>query len=119
MSILGIVITTDNDISVREFTVPLYKSASAVIGGWVEHVRPRGLPSPYCMYVDEEGLLKGLPMNPIASQLYQTYIHGCAIKGTAIMFKDILTDDGEDTVGLTDDDIAYLMPLLEKLKPFI
>lgn len=108
----GIVITADNEITVHDFDAPLYESVGEFIGGYIKHVHPRGLESPYCMIVNDEGLLKGLPVNTAASQLYQTYLHGSPIVGTVVIFKDILASDGIETIGLDDDDIDYLMPEL-------
>ena len=115
MSIKGIVITADNDISVQEFEEPLYKSAGAVIGAdLVEHVRPPRLPSPYCMYVDEEGVIKGLPINSTAG-----WLCGHIIVGTVIIFKDGIAADGEpDTISLEDEDIEELVPALDEIAQF-
>lgn len=37
----GIVITTDNEISIQDFTSPLHESLHDVVGGYIEHVLPR------------------------------------------------------------------------------
>ena len=57
----GVVITTADEVSVRDFAAPLNKSLGAVVGGYIELVHPQGLQPPYCMIVNEEGLLKDLP----------------------------------------------------------
>lgn len=66
----GIIITTDNKMWVENFADPLYKTAGAVVGGTIEHVCPRGLDRPYCMIVDDSGLLKNKPLNPFGSYVY-------------------------------------------------
>ena len=55
----------------REFTL---KEVQAVVGGYIEAVSiPR---STRTMWVNEEGLLKGLPLNEEASQLAKQRIVG-------------------------------------------
>lgn len=113
----GIVITTDSTMSVREFNQPLYKSVGEVVGGYIENVSPRALPSPYCMIVNEEGILKGLPINPVGSFLYLTHIHGSPILGDIVLMKYGLTSEGADIVGLDDDDIQILKEIVRAISP--
>lgn len=113
----GIVITTDNTMSVKDFNQPLYKSVGAVVGGYIENVNPRGLPSPYCMIVNEEGILKGLPLNPVGSFLYLAHIHGSPILGDIVLMKYGLTSEGHDIVGLDDDDIETLKEIVRAIYP--
>ena len=40
------------------------------VDGWIEIVRGVGLPDGGLLVVNEEGLLRGLPFNPVASFLY-------------------------------------------------
>ena len=42
----GIVITSDDEIYIEDFTSPLYESVGKVVGGYIEHVHPRRLPEP-------------------------------------------------------------------------
>ena len=58
----GLVITTENKMQVREFGEPAYETIGKAVGGWIEVVHPKGLPDPFCMVVNEEGLLHGLPL---------------------------------------------------------
>lgn len=53
----GLVITTENKMQVREFDEPAYETIGKTVGGWIEVVHPKLLPAPYCMIVNEEGLL--------------------------------------------------------------
>lgn len=106
----GIVITTDNKVGVRQFGLPLYKTVGKIVGGYIEIVHPKGLPNPYIMIVNEEGLLRDLPLNKTGSVLYQTYIHGYPIVGDIVIMKIGDTLDGPDVVGLSDSDIQCLMP---------
>jgi len=55
---------------------PNYDEMKKIIGGYLEHVRvldriENGRFIYTSMFVDEEGLLKGLPKNPKATELYQ------------------------------------------------
>ena len=68
----GLVITTENKMQVREFDEPAYETIGKTVGGWIEVVHPKLLPAPYCMIVNEEGLLLGLAafsMIPCATEI--------------------------------------------------
>lgn len=109
-----IVVTTNNKATVREFTSPLFESVGAAVGGFIEVVHPRGLPQPYCMVVNEEGLLRGLPHNAHGSLLYGTPEHGYPIVGDIVIMQEGWTDEGPDIVGLSDDDVGRIITLLSK-----
>lgn len=75
----------------------------------IDIVHAKNLKEPYCLVVDDEGLLKEEPeMNLVASYLYGALDHGQPLCGDAIIMKDRFTDDGIDTVGLDDEDLEYL-----------
>lgn len=99
----GIVVTTNLDVSIQDFTAPLYKSLGEAVGGYIEHVNPKYLKSPYCMIVNEEGILEGLQMNPLGSLLYGTQEHGHPIVGTIVFMKDSFSDGEPDIIGLDDE----------------
>lgn len=109
----GIVITTKYEMRVQEFSEPAYKSIGKVVGGWIEIVHPVRLKRPYCMVVNEEGVLRNLPMNVIGSFLYGAYNHGNPILGDIVLLKDGISDDGyRDLSGLTEQDIKYLCDMV-------
>lgn len=105
----GIVITTKYEMRVQEFSEPVYKSIGEVVDGWIEIVHPVRLGRPYCMVVNEEGLLRNLPMNVLGSFLYRTDIHGSPIVGDVVLLREGINSYGEyDLLGLTEQDIEYL-----------
>ena len=105
----GIVITTKYEMRVQEFSEPAYMSIGEAVGGWIEVVRPVRLGRPYCMVVNEEGLLRNLPMNVLGSFLYGTDKHGSPIVGDIVLLREGINSDGEyDLLGLTEQDIEYL-----------
>lgn len=109
----GLVITTKCEMRVQEFAEPAYKSIGEAVGGWIEIVHPVRLGRPYCMVVNEEGLLRNLSMNIFGSFLYRTDIHGSPIVGDIVLLKEGINSDGEyDLLGLTDQDIEYLRILV-------
>ena len=81
----GLVITTDNLMRTEEYTAPLHESIGKTVGGWIEVVHPKLLPAPYCMIVNEEGLLLGLPLNLLGSILYESFRHGNPIVGNLVL----------------------------------
>ena len=91
----GLVITTENKMQVREFGEPAYETI--------------GKPDPFCMVVNEEGLLHGLPLNLFGCILYDTVRHGNPIVGDIVILKEGFTTPGErDFIGLGEDDIKFL-----------
>ena len=93
-------VTTDNKVSIIDVDFSSLKDIQRAIGGGFETVHT-SLMSDYfrdlsvIMLVDEEGILKGLPMNVIGSALYGTQKHGNPIVGDVI-FANV---SGEDIVG--------------------
>lgn len=78
---------TVTDVTVRLATY--LKDLQAAIGGYIEIVKPRGVLDdgrPLVMVVDEEGLVKNRPLNPMGCALYGTVVHGQPIAGPIVVF---------------------------------
>ena len=104
----GIVVSTDNRLTVQDFEAPLYRTVGKAVGGWIEIVRPGGLKKPYVMVVNEEGLIKGLSANLTGCLLYGTSAHGSPIVGNIVIMKEGWTDEGMDLLGLADEEITVI-----------
>lgn len=98
----GVVVTTDLEIRIEEFSDPLYKTVGSAAGGYIEHVKPARLRHPYCMIVNEEGRLLDLPLNYVGSYFYGTDQHGEPIVGNIVIMKDGYRGGEPDIVGLND-----------------
>lgn len=102
-------ITTDNKISIIDLDFKNYKAIQKEIGGHFETVRTKRLldyfKAPVIMLVDEEGIIKRLPFNAVASGFYGTDEHGQPIVGDAILCLAL----GEDITGLGDRDSEQWM----------
>ena len=98
----GVVVTTDLEIRIEEFSDPLYKSVGSAVGGYIEHVKPARLRHPYCMIVNEEGRLLDLPLNYVGSYFYGADQHGEPIVGNIVIMKDGYRGGEPDIVGLND-----------------
>lgn len=72
----------------------------ALGGGWIERVRVAG---DWSLAVDEDGIAKGLPVNPRASILHGTPRHGHPVYGPALLGREADSMDGIDWVD-TDPD---------------
>lgn len=105
---VGLFVTTDNEMSTVEYDAPHYDVIQKAVGGWYERVHPMGLERPYCMMVNEEGLLRNLPVNRLGSELYGTPKHGQPIVGNAIFLKDGYHGGEPDVVGMTEDEAQRL-----------
>lgn len=63
----------------------------------------------YDLIVDDEGLIVGKDVNPIASILYGCDIHGQPIVGDALLCKRVETPEGLDSTGMTDEELHSLL----------
>lgn len=100
----GLIITTDNIIHIAEFSNPAHESIGKVVGGWIEIVHPKRLNAPYCMVVNEEGLLQCLPLNLYGSYLYGTDLHCNPIVGNIVILKEGWVNGERDFIGLSDEE---------------
>ena len=74
-------VTTDNKISVIDVNFNDFRDIQRAIGGHFETVHTRLMADYFhdpsvIMLVDEEGLIKELPLNPVGSALYRSVIAG-------------------------------------------
>lgn len=104
----GIVVTTDLEIRIEEFSDPLYISVGSAVGGYIEHVKPARLRHPYCMIVNEEGRLLDLPLNYVGSYFYGADRHGEPIVGNIVVMKDGYRNGEPDIVGLDDSEVEHV-----------
>ena len=78
-------ITTDKKISIVDVDFKDFRSIQQAVGGYFETVKTRKMwdyfKAPVIMLVDEEGLIKGLSCNAVASVFYGIEEHGCMIAG--------------------------------------
>ena len=113
---LAIKLKTDGDMlmeACRSESCRLLDFCYEAIGcDCIEVVHPKRLPRPYAMIVDESGLLKELPVNPLGSVLYETDKHGWPIVGTALLMKEAMTDEGPDIVSLDESDIEPITAIV-------
>ena len=111
---LGIVVTTKNEIEIREFAAPLYKSLGEAVGGYIEIVHPTGLEDPFVMIVNEDGLRLELELNLLGSCMYATHVHGHPIVGDIVIMKTGWTPDGPDVIGLTTEEADALAEIFKQ-----
>lgn len=70
----------------------------------------------FCLIVDDEGLLKENPeVNPIASLMYGIDDHGQALFGNVLVGVNKPTEDGIETVGMTDNELMLLQVCINSL----
>jgi hypothetical protein len=119
---LALKITTNSEVETIDVKEPLHKTIREALGGYLEVVHPKRLPKPYCMIVDEEGLLKELELNPLGCYLYETDIHRQPIVGDIIIMREKFTLDGIALDGLHESDIDSIMReiggILERFKQY-
>lgn len=114
----GVVVTTQDEMYVKDFAQPLHESIGEAVGGWIEIVHPVGLkraPSKICFVCNEEGLLHSLPLNVFGSVLYGFHIHGNPIVGDIVFMREGIVNGEPDLVGLTDADIEWIRNLAREV----
>jgi hypothetical protein len=85
-----------------------YDTLSSNVGGWIEHV---GLESNLDLWVNEEGKMNGLPVNPIATLLWMKYFGATdIIMGNAVITAG--TDAQGDTLGFDENDALSFTAML-------
>lgn len=108
-------ITTDNKISIIDLDFD-HESLREEVGGYVELVRTQKLRDYFktkvVMIVDEEGLVKNLPMNSMGCYFYDTDKHGNPIVGDAIL--GLLVGFDMHVTGLGDRDSEQWMEKMLK-----
>ena len=100
----AIVITTDNEISIRDLVLKndsMLESLQQIVGGYIETVRPIRLRGDLLMIVNEEGLLQNLPVNEVGSYLYGIDLHGNPIVGNIAIVDRGYRNGEPDLVGLS------------------
>lgn len=96
-------VTTDNKISIIDVDFGDFRDIQRAIGGNFETVHTRLMADYFknlsvIMLVDEEGILKGLPLNALGCAFSGTQRHGNPIVGDVIFASAV----GEDIVGPAD-----------------
>ncbi len=105
----AIVIKADNSvfmIDVEQNGEPLYELVRKTVDGFMEHIYFPGFPG-YIGTVDEEGKLKGKPVNVLATRLYQNPLD-CLV-GDIIILKYGTYKGDSDIVGIPDEEANRLM----------
>lgn len=114
-------ITTDNKISVVDVNFSDFKAIQQAIGGYFEIVKTQKLRNYFktkvVMIVDEEGLVKNLPMNPMGCYFYDTDKHGNPIVGNVIL--GLLVGFDMHVTGLGDRDAEQWMEKMLKDFPIL
>ena len=75
------------------------------VDGFIEIVRPFGRSGGHLvMVVNDEGLIRDLPANPLGSLIY-----GDTIAGTIVIMKEGIRDGEPDLIGLTEEEAEFVM----------
>ena len=93
-------VTTDNKISIIDVDFSNFRSIQEAVGGHFETVRAQLMidyfnDTSVIMLVDEEGLIKELPLNKVGSALYRGVIAGDLIFAR-IIGEDIIAPDNPE-----------------------
>lgn len=99
-------VTTDNTIQIIDVDFDDFRSIQKAIGGRIETVFTKQVSKFFggqiLLLVDEEGRLKGLPLNPTGSWLYGMTQHGQPIVGDFILAciqgEDFVAPDNLDEI---------------------
>jgi hypothetical protein len=108
-------ITVDGEYNTEELAEPLYESAGKMLGGRIEHVSPLNFEGRYCLIMNGEAEMMGMPENRIGRYLYETDETGEAICGDVVILKDIWTSEGIQVAGLEESDIASIADMMDNM----
>lgn len=107
-------ITAGGHIRVVEVDFGCLENLQREVGGLLESVYTQRLQSYFglnvLMVVDEEGIIKGLPMNPVGSLFYGTATHGNPIVGDVLL----AVANGEEWRAPDEDQIEEWQARLKK-----
>lgn len=104
----ALVVTVENEILKVSYDRSHYELIEEAVGGNFEVVRPRLLQRPYCMMVNEDGLLYGFPRNFLGCYFYGTQHHGVPIVGNIFIAKEGCFGDGVDLIGMSSEESQFL-----------
>ena len=95
-------VTTDNKISIIDVDFDDFRSIQQAIGGYFETVHTQLMADYFkdpsvIILVDEEGLVKELPLNPVGSALYRGAIAGDLILAR-VQGEDIVAPDNPEAL---------------------
>lgn len=111
----GLVVTTTNQMYIKEFSDPLYKTVGEVVNGYIELVHPKGLEYPLCMIVNDEGTIRQFPINLLGCMLYGTAQHGWPICGDVVIMEVGYRNGERDIVGLSDGEVVSLISQIKRI----
>lgn len=108
--VAGIIITTEmNTIELPESS---YEAISSAVGGYIQIVPLQNDFAGYAMYLHEEGKLIGLPMNDVATAVWEnSYGRTDIILGNAVIV-NANTDDEGNELPISEEDAELLMAKL-------
>ena len=109
----AVIITTEGKKSLVEFDFGnSYQTLSDAVGGMIECVGLKDAD----VWCNENGIAEGLPLNMIASAIYSDAFNSSnAILGNVIITGSC--DDEGETLGLTDEQVAYWLDYDKKVIP--
>lgn len=109
----GIKIGTD--LSLSELEDGTYKSVSDAVGGYIEHITLHGKFEGFSLYVNEEGKLKGLPFNDIATAVWERVFgnYTDVIVGNAVLVSSKTDDEGNE-LPLSESEVEKVMELISE-----
>jgi hypothetical protein len=113
--IKGILVTVTDEIKVVDVDTTSVgeespNSLQAHVKGWIEMVRPRGLPDHFMFVCNEEGKLLNLKPNFVGTVLY-----GCTqdyIAGDILICKEDYGNDGVEIVDMCQEEMELLLGVL-------
>lgn len=111
-------VTADNVVSIIDVDFDDFRDIQRAVGGHFEPVHTARMAKVFrpdiIMLVDEDGLMKGLPVNMLGCTLYGTAVHGNPIVGDLIFARAI----GEDIVAAEDPERLknYILKIFSGLK---
>lgn len=117
-TISAVVINTDGsyntkDIDASATDLDALNTFQGIVGGWIEAVTPQGRHD-VTFYINEEGKLDGLPLNPLANALFQR-LGGRLLPSDFGLVGNVAVVGGPDDIGYDQSVPNDIMGLLDEL----
>jgi hypothetical protein len=106
----GIEIKTD--LSLGQLEDGTYNSVSKAVGGYIEHITLHGVFEGYSLYINEEGKLLNLPINPVATAIWErVYGRTDFLVGDAVLVSSKTDDEGNE-LPLSEEQVEKVLELI-------
>lgn len=113
-----ILVSASNNVSVLRLhpdeTGSVLRDLQAMVGGYIEIVKPADIRASYVIVCNEDGVIDRLAINKLGTMLY-----GAPLVGDIVIMKDGIRDGEPDIVGMSDEEATDLANRFVSICPWL